>query len=92
MKKSVLAIALLSFLISPAHAQKVSYIDEVEALGIISGQGLACDASKYHTFELLARAILISKATSDEMQERGMTTYNEAKAKTFISKIKDGLS
>ena len=44
-----------------AQAQ-MPYLDEVKALGAVAGQGMACGASKYGTFELLARAILISKA------------------------------
>ena len=49
---------------SPAAAQ-MSYMDEVKALGAVSGQGLACGASKYDDFELLARAIMLSKAPSE---------------------------
>lgn len=72
-------------------APKVSYIEEVQSLGAVSGQGLACNASKYHTFELLARAILISKAPSDFVQAQGMQAYNDFKANAFISKMRDGM-
>ena len=73
-----------------AKAQNVSYIEEMQSLGAVSGQGLACQASKYDTFELLARAIMISKAKSDAEQAKGMEAYNEYKANAFISKVKDG--
>ena len=66
------------------------YIEEVKALGIVSGQGLACGASKFDTFEMLARSILITKAVSDRQQAEGMRVYNEAKADAYISKQMDG--
>ncbi len=66
------------------------YIEEVKALGIVSGQGLACGASKFDTFEMLARSILITKASSDRQQAEGMRVYNEAKADAYISKQMDG--
>ena len=72
-----------------AQAQ-MPYIDEVKALGAVAGQGMACGASKYNTFELLARAILISKAPSDKIQSEGVYAYNEAKANAYISKQMDG--
>ena len=56
-----------------AQAQ-MPYLDEVKALGAVAGQGMACGASKYDTFELLARAILISKAPSDKMQSEAVYT------------------
>lgn len=72
-----------------AQAQ-MPYIDEVKALGAVAGQGMACGASKYNTFELLARAILISKAPSDRVQSEAVYAYNEAKANAYISKQMDG--
>lgn len=90
MKKLYLLAALLfSF---NANAQQVSYLEEVQSLGAVAGQGLACNASKYHTFELLARAIMVSKAPSDEAQADAMKAYNEYKATAFISKIEDGFA
>ncbi len=68
------------------------YIEEVKALGIVSGQGLACGASKFDTFEMLARSILITKASSDRQQAEGMRVYNEAKADAYISKQMDGFT
>ncbi len=90
MKKRILLSLLCLFSIK-ANAAEQTYIEEVRSLGFVSGQGLACQASKYHTFELLARAILITKAPNDSMQAEGMQAYNEAKADAFISKIKDNL-
>ena len=72
-----------------AQAQ-MPYLDEVKALGAVAGQGMACGATKYATFELLARAILISKAPSDKMQSEAVYAYNEAKANAYISKQMDG--
>lgn len=93
MKKIALyMIASLCAISSYAQAAGVSYIEEVQSLGAIAGQGLACEAKKYHTFELLARAIMVSKASSDAMQAQGMKAYNEFKADAFISKAKDGFA
>ena len=67
MKKIVLAVLVL--LLNAATARSAEpYLEEVKALGIVSGQGLACGASKFDTFEMLARAILITKASSDRQQ------------------------
>ncbi|MBR1648819.1 MAG: hypothetical protein IJ689_04385 [Alphaproteobacteria bacterium] len=68
-----------------------SYIEEMKALGTVSGTGMACGAPKYATFEMLARAILVTKAVSDKSQEEGMIAYNTAKADAFLSKQADGL-
>lgn len=65
--------------------QKVSYLEEVYSLGSIAGQGLACQADKYHQFELLARAILMSKATDSKMQKEGMEKYNIGKVEAFMT-------
>lgn len=89
MKKIVLAVLVL--LLNAATARSAEpYLEEVKALGIVSGQGLACGASKFDTFEMLARAILITKASSDHQQAEGMRVYNEAKADAYISKQMDG--
>lgn len=88
-KYSSLWICVGLFWAVSAQAQ-MPYIDEVKALGAVAGQGMACGASKYNTFELLARAILISKAPSDKIQSEGVYAYNEAKANAYISKQMDG--
>ncbi len=72
-----------------AQAQ-MPYIEEVRALGAISGQGLACGASKYDTFELLARAILLTKSPSDKLQRDAIYAYSEEKANAYMSKEMDG--
>jgi len=92
MKKKVMLVLVGIFAAFSAGAAENDYLEEVESLGFVAGQGLACEASKYDTFEMLARAILISKAKSDQMQEEGMQTYNAAKAESFILKIRDGFS
>ena len=69
---------------------QMPYLEEVRALGAVAGQGMACGASKYDTFEMLARAILISKAPSDSIQAQGMLKYNEEKANVYFSKQMDG--
>ncbi len=75
--------------ISNADARKISYIEEVGVLGTFSGNGLACNASKYHTYEMLARTILITKAKSDKEELAGIKAYNEQKVNAFLSKIQD---
>lgn len=90
MKQIVFVIICFLLFISDVNAQRVGYVEEMKLLGSISGQGLACNASKYHTYEMLARAILISKAKSDLDQLTGMNVYNEQKANSFIQKVKEG--
>lgn len=92
MKKFLFLVSVMIVTSGTVKAQAVSYMEEVQSLGAVSGQGLACEASKYHTFELLARAILISKAPSDSVQAQGMKAFNEYKANAFISKMRDGMA
>lgn len=89
LRKLALITIFSAFLASNANAQ-MPYLEEVRALGAVAGQGLACGATKYSTFEMLARAILISKASSDKMQAEGMYKYNEEKANSYFSKQIDG--
>ena len=91
MKRFFLGLGLGTILLPTIALAQMSYLDEVRALGAVSGQGLACGASKYDSFELLARAILISKAPSDSFQTQGMYAYNEEKANAYISKQMDGM-
>ena len=93
MMKKCFAWALLASLcggVAPAKAE-MAYLDEVRALGAVAGQGLACGAAKYDTFEMLAMAILISKAPSDNLQAQAMYAYNEEKANAYLSKQYDGM-
>jgi len=87
----LLFFALILALQNANAAPQPSYLEEVQALGYLAGEGLACDASKYDTYEMIARAYLISKARSDAEQKKGMDTFNEAKANAFVLKMKDGL-
>ena len=66
-------------------ADKLSYADEMYSLGTVCGQGLACKSQKYHQFELLARALVVSKAANDQMQKEGMQRYNDGKAAAFMA-------
>ncbi len=92
MKKTFLAVFALSIIcVSNAWAQRqMTYVEEVQALGFVAGQGLACGATKQDTFEMLARAIIITKATSDSNQANGMYAFNAAKADAYFSKQMDG--
>ena len=81
MKKLSMAVFGMLLLNFPQAAAQVTYIEEVRELGSVAGQGLACGASKYDTFELLARAILISKAPSNSIQAQGMNAFNVVLAK-----------
>lgn len=86
-------ILLFSIIAFSASAKSITpaYIEEMKALGSVSGTGLACGAARYSTFEMLARAILITKAVSDQNQAEGMRAFNTAKADAFISKQADGM-
>ncbi len=90
MKKAFLTAVLMAGATFFDAKAQMPYIEEVRALGSVAGQGLACGASKYDTFELLARAILISKAPGDSVQAQGMYAYNEEKANAYMSKQFDG--
>ena len=85
----ILLILLSCFWVAVVQAQ-MPYIEEVKALGAISGQGLACGSAKYDTFELLARAILLTKAPTDKLQNDAIYAYSEAKANAYMSKEMDG--
>lgn len=81
---------LTSLLISGSALAQMPYIEEVRALGAIAGQGLACGSTKYDTFELLARAILLTKSPTDKLQKDAIYAYSEEKANTYMSKEIDG--
>lgn len=86
MKKIFLgAVFLLCFAgVFRANAAPITYEEEMYALGAVSGQGLACKSSKYHQFELLARAIVVGKAPNAAVQEAGLRQYAAGKATTFM--------
>jgi hypothetical protein len=83
MKKILIVLAVL-LIATPAKAQ-MSYEEEARALGIVAGQGLACESSKYDTFELLARAIILTKSPSDAMQNKALKIFTEEKADVFVT-------
>ena len=89
-KKIVLLCFFILSVPNVAAQERVTYIEEVKALGLVAGQGLVCNASRYDDFEMLARAILLTKAPSDSALQRGVRVYNEAKADAYISKRMDG--
>lgn len=85
MKFFIAFTAVFFSLVQAAYsANKPDYFEEVYALGTISGLGLACKSQKYHQYELLARAIVVSKAANDQMQEDGMQRFNAGKTETFM--------
>ena len=92
--KKLLAIFGITFFFTQKAlaAPQPTYMEEVQGLGYLAGEGLACNASKYHTYEMIARTFLVSKAKSDDEQAQAVEVYNEAKANAFIVKMKDGLS
>jgi len=67
------------------------YIESVQTLGYVSGEGLACGATKYPAYETIARAYMVSSAKTDQEQAQGMLKYNQAKAKAYMSKRESGL-
>lgn len=89
MRKFFLSAVLLALPWNIAYGQ-VPYLEEVKALGIISGQGMACGSSKHPTFEMLARAIMLTKAPSQQMLTEAAYIYSEEKANTYLSKQMDG--
>lgn len=89
MIKTIFCIIFLCTISSLAFAQ-MPYIEEARALGAISGQGLACGSTKYDTFEMLSRAILLSKSPSDKLQNDAFYAYMEEKANAYMSKELDG--
>ena len=70
---------------------KVSYLEEAQTLGYVSGQGLACKSQRYDDFELLARAILLTKAPNNEKLNKALYEYSNKKAESYMAKKMDGL-
>lgn len=78
MKKILPIVVLLLFPWHLARGQ-VPYLEEVKALGVISGQGMACGSSRHPTFEMLARAIMLTKAPTPQMLNEAAYIYSEEK-------------
>lgn len=90
MAKKLLIIAFILFChITPAAAQ-MSYLEEMRALGTVSGQGLACNAAQYDKYEMLARAIMLTKAPNPKNLQDGVYAYNTSKADSYLAKQRDG--
>ena len=80
------ATLLLGFVGATAvSAKPITYQEEMYALGAVSGQGLACKSSKYHQFELLARAIIVGKAPNAAVQQDGFDRYAAGQASAFVA-------
>lgn len=93
MKKFLLTLMFMLPMYSVSAApNKPTYLEEMDALGSIAGQGLACRAKKYHQYEMLARAIMVGKAPSDKLQQEGVMRYNEAKVNAFMIIKRENLS
>lgn len=90
MFRLAVVLALLAWA-TPAGAQ-MAYEDEARALGAVAGQGLACGSAKYDTFELLARAIILTKSPSDALQDKALRIFTEEKADVFVSKQLDNFA
>ena len=81
----LLLLCSLPLVSAQAAERTISYSDEVYSLGSVAGQGLACQASKYDEYELLARAIMIGKAQNAEQQKEGIQQYNTGKVEAFMA-------
>ncbi len=90
MRRMSVILAVLMWA-TPVLAQ-MSYEDEARALGAVAGQGLACGSAKYDTFELLARAIILTKSPSDSLQDKALKVFTEEKADVFVSKQLDNFA
>ena len=76
--------ASLFFILVNIPMSYADYLEDVKNLGYISGEGVACGAEKYPSYETVARAFLISAAKTDAEQNKGMYVYNEAKARAYM--------
>ncbi|MCQ2734730.1 MAG: hypothetical protein MJ212_02110 [Alphaproteobacteria bacterium] len=87
MKKIIIGLLFLVFVCESSQAarKKLTYEEEMYTLGTVCGQGLACKSKKYHQFELLARAVVVGKATSDEQQKEGLQRYVAGKVDAFVN-------
>lgn len=89
--KNFIALLVLILTLTNISSVHAEYLEDLETLGYVSGEGLACGAKRYKAYELIARAFLVSSAKSDEEQREGMYKYNEAKADAYLSKRHAGL-
>ncbi len=87
----LLVVLMFVIVATPVKAQ-MAYVDEARALGAVAGQGLACGSAKYDTFELLARAIILTKSPNDAMQDKALRVFTEEKADVFVAKQLDNFA
>ncbi|MBQ9271251.1 MAG: hypothetical protein IJ218_03185 [Alphaproteobacteria bacterium] len=94
MKKILFFIATIFLFAQTANAasNQLTYEEEMYLLGTMSGKGLACKSQKYHQFELLARALIVSKAPNAEIQQRGMREYTSGKVDAFTESELDNFA
>lgn len=87
MKKVIAILFFLGIFCESVQADRknLTYEEEMYVLGTVCGQGLACKSKKYHQFELLARAIVVGKATSDAQQKEGLQRYVAGKVDAFAN-------
>lgn len=90
MKLRIYTLFILA-LVYANNAFSSDYLEDVKNLGYVSGEGLACGAQKYPSYETIARAYLISSAKSDSEQADGMYMYNKAKVRGYTRKKGSGL-
>lgn len=88
--RNIVILTLIMLLVKPAIAVE-DYLDNIKTFGYISGEGLACGATRYQSYEMIARAYLVSAARSDNEQAEGMYQYNLAKAQAYMNKKRNGL-
>ena len=77
-------LTALLLLLMDTRITQADYLEDVKNLGYISGEGIACGAKRYPSYETVARAYLISAAQSDEEPNQGMYAYHEAKAMSYM--------
>ena len=82
---SIILMLNVFFVAAQAANRSVSYSEVVYGLGSVAGQGLACQATKYDEYELLARAIMIGKAKDAQQQKEGIEQYNTGKVEAFMA-------
>ncbi len=85
MKKLYFYTFLALLLTFRAYSAEPDLLTEAETLGEVAGEGLACQASKYDTYELLARAYITTKAPNNELLVQALSAYTNSKVNAFIS-------
>lgn len=80
MKKIIFTVFLF---FPPLVFAQVSYLDEAKQLGSIAGQGMACNASKSRTFDMLSHAIILSKASNETVRDSALKAFIEEKVRAY---------